>query len=102
MKRVHDAISNGIVPLLGFSSVSAFGLRHLGSWLEGVCDRAWILGVDRPYVSALAVILLVVFTLHIVVKAGFVLPGVEFMDAVAFGYIVGFAGGVFFARRRYQ
>jgi hypothetical protein len=90
---------------LGLALLIVPGLLYLFA-----AQRQWVRQLDElqrrihleAYVSALAVILLAVFTLHIVLKAGFVLPGVEFMDVVAFGYIVGFAGGIFFAHRRYQ
>jgi len=74
-----------------------------------LAQRHWVRQLDElqrrihleGYVAALAVILLVVFTLHFVQKAGFVVPSLEFIDVVALGYVVGFVAGVFFARRRY-
>ena len=73
-------------------------------------QRQWVRQLDElqrrihleGYVSALGVILLAVFTLHILLKAGFTVPVLEFIDVVAVGYAVGFSGGVFLARRRYQ
>jgi len=73
-------------------------------------QRQWVRQLDElqrrihleGYVSALGVILLAVFTLHIVLKAGFTVPVLEFIDVVALGYAVGFSGGVLLARRRYQ
>ena len=73
-------------------------------------QREWVRQLDElqrrihleGYVSALGVILLAVFTLHIILKAGFTVPVVEFVDVVAVGYAAGFAGGVFLARRRYS
>ena len=72
-------------------------------------QRQWVRQLDElqrrihleGYVSALGVILLAVFTLHIVLKAGFSVPVLEFIDVVALGYAVGFSGGVLLARRRY-
>jgi hypothetical protein len=89
---------------LGLALLIIPGLLYLFA-----AQRQWVRQLDElerrihleAYVTALAVILLAVFTLHILLKAGFLLPGVEFMDVVAFGYIAGFIGGVFFARRRY-
>lgn len=51
-------------------------------------------------VAALATILVAVWGLHFMQKAGF-LVRVEYLDAVGLAYIVGFFGGYFFASRKY-
>ena len=90
---------------LGLALLVVPGLLYLFA-----AQRHWVQQLDElqrrihleGYVSALAVILLAVFTLHVLLKAGFTIPVLEFIDVVALGYTLGFVGGVFFARRRYR